>query len=60
MENCNNKATHTRTELFKSGYRTIKGKFKTEQLGKMKTTICKVHKQSLKRVDVTHVSLDTI
>jgi len=60
VENCSNKATHTRTEVFEFIHRNIKEKVQSIQLCKMKTLLCQEHKESISAAQTTRVSLDTI
>ena len=60
MENCNNKATHERQEVFEFNHRDIKGQMQQIQLCKMKTPLCIEHEKSISAAELTSVSLDTL
>ena len=60
IENCDNKATHERREVFEFIHRDIKGQMQQIQLCKMKTLLCYEHEKSINAADVTNIELVTL
>ena len=60
VENCNWKATHTKTETFEFDHTDIKGKYHQIQLCVIKTNVCQMHKDALDACQVSIPSFDTL